>query len=76
MDAMMKGMVYPTVPFINRQSWQNSGGSGPYHTLNKSNPLTTDVYVANWNFNIDLRSDIKCYIFLNLPGNNNKIPTD
>ena len=47
---MMIGMAYVTVPFNNRQSWQNSGESGPYQTRNKSNPLTTDEYVACWNY--------------------------
>ena len=50
MPAMMIGMAYVTVPFNNRQSWQNSGESGPYQTRNKSNPLTTDEYVACWNY--------------------------
>ena len=51
----MNGMAYVVVPFNNRQSWQNSGGSGPYHTRNKSNPLTNDEFVACCNSNILLR---------------------
>ena len=50
----MNGMAENIVPFNNRQSWQNSNGSGPYHTLNKSNPGTTDESVVSWNFNIDV----------------------
>ena len=54
MPAMMNGMILANVPFNNRQSWQNSDGSGPYQTLNMSNPATTDENVACWNFNIDV----------------------
>ena len=58
MPAMMNGEILVTVPFNKRQNWQNSDGSGPYQTLNKSNPATTDENVANQIFNIDI-SDMR-----------------
>ena len=54
MPAMMNAEVLVTEPFNNRQNWQNSDGSGPYHTRNKSNPITTDD-VAHWKFNADMK---------------------
>ena len=55
MLAMMTGTAWHMVPFNNRQNWQNSDGSGPYHTRNKSNPITTDENVAHWKFNADMK---------------------
>ena len=47
MQAMVNGTAWQMVPFNNRQNWQNSDGSGPYHTRNNSNPVTTDENVAH-----------------------------
>jgi len=39
---IMKGPKLPMAPLKRRQYQQSSAGNGPYQTLNKSNPMTTD----------------------------------